>query len=218
MNTPAPPFGLAIVPVTPLQQNCSILVCPATNEAAVVDPGGDVEMIEQALAEMKARAKAIWLTHGHFDHVGGASELAERLSIPIIGPHRDDQWLLDEVKAQGELFGVPGGRDVRPDRWLEEGDVVSFGEVEFTVRHCPGHTPGHVLFINEQARLGLFGDVLFKSSIGRTDFPRSDHAALLGCIKEKILPLPDDFAFVPGHGPMSTVGEERRGNAFLKGL
>ena len=219
MNAPTePPFRLGVLPVTPLQQNCSILVCARTGRAAIVDPGGDVEDIVRGIGEMKAQPEAIWLTHGHFDHVGGAAELAERYGIPVVGPHHGDDWLLAEVEEQGRLFGVPGGRNVTPDRWLEEGDSVSFGEVTFAVRHCPGHTPGHVLFVHEEARLGLFGDVLFKGAIGRTDFPRSDHEALLRGIREKILTLPDDLAFVPGHGPMSTVGEERRSNPFLQGL
>ncbi len=212
------PFRLAIVPVTPLQQNCSLLICARTGEAAITDPGGEVEKILQAVAETGARPRAIWLTHGHFDHAGGAAELSQKLSIPVIGPHEDDAWLLEQVAEQGEMFGVPGGRNVTPDRWLKEGDEVSFGDVHFAVRHCPGHTPGHVIFVHEEAGLGLFGDVLFKGSVGRTDFPRSDPAALLGCIRDRILTLPDDLAFVPGHGPMSTVGEERRGNPFLKGL
>jgi len=212
------PFRLGVLPVTPLQQNCSILVCEKTKRAAICDPGGDVDAILRAIESMEARPQSIWLTHGHFDHVGGAAELSERLSIPVIGPHEDDAWLLEQVAEQGEMFGAPGGRNVTPDQWLKEGDAVSFGEVGFEVHHCPGHTPGHVIFVHEEARLGLFGDVLFKGAIGRTDFPRSDHQALMACIRDRILTLPDDLAFVPGHGPMSTIGEERAGNPFLKGL
>ncbi len=217
MSTPAP-FQIAIVPVTPLQQNCTIIKCAATGKAAICDPGGDVDRILSGVQQMQAAPEAIWLTHGHFDHAGGAAALAERLDIPIIGPHRDDKWLLDQVAAQGELYGVPGGRDVTPDKWLCDGDRVRIGEVAFDAAHCPGHTPGHVLFIHRGNGVGLFGDVLFKGSIGRTDFERSDHAALLRGIKEKILTLPDDFSFIPGHGEPSTVGEERRKNPFLQGL
>jgi glyoxylase-like metal-dependent hydrolase (beta-lactamase superfamily II) len=212
------PFSAAIVPVTPLMQNCTILVCNITRQAAIVDPGGDVPLILQSLERLEARPEAIWLTHGHFDHVGGAAELREKLDIPVIGPHREDEWLLSDVEAQAEMFGVPGGRSVTPDRWLEEGDTVTFGEHAFEVRHCPGHTPGHVLYVNRAAGAGLFGDVLFHGSIGRTDFPRSDHGALMRCIREKILTLPDDLEFIPGHGPPSTIGEERANNTFLRQL
>ena len=213
-----PPFQIAVVPVTPLQQNCSILVCTKTDQAAIVDPGGDVPEIMAALKKLGAKARAIWLTHGHFDHAGGAMELAAKTGAKIHGPHADDKWLLDQVASQCMLYGVDGGRDVTPDVWLEEGDTVRFGEVSFDVLQCPGHTPGHVLFLNREAKIGLFGDVLFKGSIGRTDFDRGDHAALLAGIKEKIFPLPDDFAFIPGHGEFSTVGEEKRSNPFLRGL
>ncbi len=213
-----PPFSLGIVPVTPLQQNCSILRCEKTGKAAIVDPGGDVQQILSALEQMKAEPEVIWLTHGHFDHAGGAAELSEKTGAPVIGPHRDDKWLLDQVADQGALFGVPGGRDVTPDRWLKEGDEARFGDVAFEVLHCPGHTPGHVLFVNRAANLGLFGDVLFKGAIGRTDFERSDHEALLRNIRDKILPLADDFVFIPGHGEHSTIGAERRSNPFLRGL
>ncbi len=212
------PFRAAIVPVTPLMQNCTILVCNITNRAAIVDPGGDVPVILKSLEDLKAEPEAIWLTHGHFDHVGGAADLKERLGVPVLGPHRDDEWLVTNVEAQAEMFGVPGGHSVTPDRWLGEGDRVTFGEHAFEVWHCPGHTPGHVLFVNRAAGAGLFGDVLFRGSIGRTDFPRSDHGQLMRCIRERILSLPDDFEFIPGHGPPSTIGEERVNNPFLQQL
>ena len=212
------PFHVEVAPVTPLRQNCSILRCHATGRAVAVDPGGDVALIRSMLERMNAKLEAIWLTHGHFDHVGGAAELAEATNVPVIGPHRDDAWLLEAVAEQAAMFGVEGGRDVSPDRWLEEGDTVRFGEVTFQVRHLPGHTPGHVVFVNRPAKLALVGDVLFAGSIGRTDFPRSDHAALMAGIRDKLLTLDDDLVFIPGHGPTSTIGEERRTNPFLTGL
>ena len=212
------PFHVEVVPVTPLQQNCSILRCNATGRAVVVDPGGDVPLIHDALQRLNAKVEAIWLTHGHFDHVGGAAELAEATNAPVIGPHRDDEWLLEAVAEQAAMFGLEGGRAVTPDRWLEEGEAVRFGEVTFQVRHLPGHTPGHVVLVNQPARLALVGDVLFAGSIGRTDFPRSDHAALMAGIRDKLLTLDDDVTFIPGHGPTSTIGEQRRTNPFLAGL
>ncbi len=208
-----------VVPVTPLMQNCTLFLCRETKEAVIVDPGGDVSLIIEALERTGAEPVAIWLTHGHFDHAGGAPALKRQLDVPILGPHADDAWLTTSIAEQERTFGVfVNGEDFEPDRWLKDGEVLSFGRVRFMVRHCPGHTPGHVLFINEADRIGQFGDVLFAGSIGRTDFPRGDHELLLENIARIILPLPDDFLFIPGHGPASTVGEERRSNPFLQGL
>ncbi len=210
------PLRAAIVPVTPFQQNCAIVWCTATNTGAVVDPGGDVERIRAAVAETGAEVDKILLTHGHIDHAGAAAELAEALGVPVIGPHRDDDWLLQGLAEQGAQYGLTGARAVTPDRWLTEGDTVEVGKVSFDVLHCPGHTPGHVVFINREIGFGIFGDVLFQGSIGRTDFPRGSHEDLINSIRTKLLTLPDDVFFVCGHGPASTIGHERANNPFLQ--
>jgi glyoxylase-like metal-dependent hydrolase (beta-lactamase superfamily II) len=218
MTTPGQseqPLGAAIVPVTPLQQNCAIVWCTRTMRGAVVDPGGDVARIRQGLERTGVEPERIVLTHGHIDHAGGAAELAEALSLEIVGPHREDKWLLDDLAVSGAEYGIPA-RPCVPDRWLEENDVVSVGEVDFEVLHCPGHSPGHIVLVNRKLKFGIFGDVLFQGSIGRTDFPRGDHEALISAIKTKLLPLPDDFVFLCGHGPMSTIGHERHNNPFLR--
>jgi glyoxylase-like metal-dependent hydrolase (beta-lactamase superfamily II) len=209
------PLGAAIVPVTPLQQNCAIVWCTRTMRGAVIDPGGDVARIRQGLERTGVTPERIVLTHGHIDHAGGAAELAEALSLEIVGPHREDEWLLDDLAVSGAEYGIPA-RPCLPDRWLEENDVVSIGEVDFEVLHCPGHTPGHIVLVNRKLNFGILGDVLFQGSIGRTDFPRGDHEALITAIKTKLLPLPDDFVFLCGHGPMSTIGHERQSNPFLR--
>lgn len=208
------PLRAAIVPVTLFQQNCAIVWCVRTMKAAVIDPGGDVARIRQAITETGARPQVILLTHGHIDHAGGAAELAEALGVEIVGPHRDDQWLLDDLAVSGAEYGIRA-RPCSPDRWLDEGDSVTIGEVSFEVLRCPGHTPGHIVFINRELKFGIFGDVLFRGSIGRTDFPRGDHEALITSIKTKLLPLGDDFFFLCGHGPASTIGNERTSNPFL---
>ncbi|MFZ3174406.1 MAG: MBL fold metallo-hydrolase [Thiobacillus sp.] len=203
-----------ILPVTPYQQNCS-LVWDAAGRAALIDPGGEAERL---LAEVAARGltlEKILLTHGHLDHVGAAVELRDALGIPIIGPQREEQFWLDILPQQAELFGFPPMLAFTPDRWLEDGDRVEVGSIRFDVLHCPGHTPGHVVFFLLETRLAFVGDVLFKGSIGRTDFPRGDHAALLAAIRNKLFPLGDDVRFVPGHGAMSTFGHERRENPFV---
>lgn len=206
-----------IVPVTPFEQNCTILHDAQTRRGVVIDPGGDVPRIEQAISENGLAIDAIWLTHGHIDHAGGAMDLKEALDVSIVGPHRDDALLLGGLEAQARMFGVSYPvRDVVPDRWLEEGDEVGFGDHRFDVLHCPGHAPGHVVFVNRAARFAHLGDVLFRGSIGRTDLPGGDHAALIGAIREKILPLGDDFGFLCGHGPGGKIGEERRSNPFLQ--
>ncbi|MDB5373237.1 MAG: Glyoxylase, beta-lactamase superfamily [Belnapia sp.] len=208
----------AIIPVTPFEQNCALFWDEATLQGVVVDPGGEVDRILTAIAELKIEVESILLTHGHMDHAGGAAELKAALpgAPPIIGPDRRDQFLLDGLAAQGAKYGL-GSRDVTPDRWLAEGDTVRIAGEDFAVLHCPGHTPGHVVFVSETLRLAVVGDVVFRGSIGRTDFPYGDHAALLAAIHGKLLPLGDDIAFLCGHGPGSTLGHERKRNPFLQG-
>ena len=203
-----------IVPVTPFEQNCSLLWCDQTRRAAVVDPGGDVPRILAAVEENGVELERILVTHGHIDHAGAVAELAERLSLPIEGPHCDDQFWIDGMPQQSKMFGFPNVRSFTPDRWLVHGDTVRFGKVELEVLHCPGHTPGHVVFFNAPARLAWVGDVLFQGSIGRTDFPKGDFDTLISSIRDRLWPLGDDVAFVSGHGPMSTFGAERRSNPF----
>jgi len=203
-----------ILPVTPYQQNCS-LVWDAAGRAVLIDPGGEAERLLAEVAQRGLTLEKILLTHGHLDHVGAAVELRDALGIPIIGPQREEQFWLDLLPQQAELFGFPPAVAFTPDRWLEDGDRVEVGSLQMDVLHCPGHTPGHVVFFQPQARLAFVGDVLFKGSIGRTDFPRGDHAALLAAIRDKLFPLGDDVRFVPGHGAMSTFGHERRENPFV---
>ncbi|HUB16076.1 MAG TPA: MBL fold metallo-hydrolase [Acetobacteraceae bacterium] len=212
----------AIVPVTPFQQNCAILWDDASKHALVVDPGGDVERILAAIDQAGVTVEQILLTHGHLDHAGGAAELAETLrrragdpaAIPIEGPDERDAFLLSGIAEQARAYGF-NARNVTPNRWLREGEAVVLGEHRFDVLHCPGHTPGHIVFINQAARFALLGDVLFQGSVGRTDFPYGDHAALIEAIVTKLLPLGDDLQFLCGHGPGSTLGAERRSNPFL---
>ncbi|WP_127521712.1 MBL fold metallo-hydrolase [Mesorhizobium sp. Z1-4] len=205
-----------IVPVTPFQQNCTVLFDEATKEGVVVDPGGDVEVILQTLSENGLSIKEIWLTHGHLDHAGGAMELKDALDVQIVGPHEADRQMLSNIERQSEQFGLPGAmKNCTPDRFLTEGEKVSFGEHEFEVLHCPGHAPGHVVFYNRAAKFAHVGDVLFNGSIGRTDLPGGDHDTLIKSIKEKLLPLGDDIGFICGHGPGSRIGDERRNNPFL---
>lgn len=204
-----------IVPVTPFQQNCSILWCSATRRAAIVDPGGDIPKIEAALAAAGVTPEKILLTHGHIDHAGATAELARRLELPIEGPQLEERFWIDALPQQSKMFGFPACEQFEPDRWLEDGDEVTIGEERLAVLHCPGHTPGHVVFFSPAARLAVVGDVLFAGSIGRTDFPRGDHSALVGSIREKLWPLGDDVRFIPGHGPMSSLGVERSSNPFV---
>jgi glyoxylase-like metal-dependent hydrolase (beta-lactamase superfamily II) len=208
---------VAIIPVTPFQQNCTILICETTGKAAVVDPGGDVPLIRRAIEQTGAQVEKIFLTHGHADHAGGAAELREILGVPIEGPHIGDKFLLDSLEAASARFGF-ACRDVAPDRWLDEGDKTVFGEASFDVRFCPGHTPGSVVFINEPMQFCLVGDVLFEGSVGRTDLPGGDHATLMKSIKTKLLTLDDAMTFISGHGPLSTIGAERLHNPFLQQL
>jgi glyoxylase-like metal-dependent hydrolase (beta-lactamase superfamily II) len=204
----------AIVPVTPFQQNCTLLWDAETKSGAVVDPGGDLERIEAAISEIGAKIEKILLTHGHIDHAGGAEDLRKSLGVPIEGPHQADRFLLDNLEAQGRAYGI-AAKKVTPDRWLEEGDKVTVGGHTFDVLHCPGHSPGSVVLVNRAQKFMLMGDVLFQGSIGRTDFPYGDHDALITAIKTKLFPLGDDFAFICGHGPTSTIGAERLTNPFL---
>ena len=213
------PLKAAIVPVTPFMQNCTLLWDDQSMSGAVVDPGGDVARIEAGIKKAGMSVEKIILTHGHIDHAGGALELKEKLGggVPIDGPHQADGFLLENLEQQGAQFGIGGVRNVTPDRWLDEGDTVSIAGHTFSVLHCPGHSPGSVVLVYEPQRFILMGDVLFKGSIGRTDFPYGDHDALIGAIKTKLLPLGDEYSFICGHGPMSTIGEERRSNPFLQG-
>jgi glyoxylase-like metal-dependent hydrolase (beta-lactamase superfamily II) len=204
-----------IIPVTPFQQNCTLLWCEESKRAAVIDPGGDLAEIERAIAQAGVTVEKIWLTHGHIDHVGGAADLKARLKVPIEGPQRDDLFLLEHVVESGRTFGIEGVKNVTPDRWLDEGDTVEVGALRFEVRHCPGHSPGSVAFVNEDQRLAIVGDVLFAGSIGRTDLPGGDHAQLLASIRDKLMPLHDDVAVVSGHGPTTSIGRERASNPFL---
>jgi hydroxyacylglutathione hydrolase len=216
-DQPQSPLGVAVVPVTAFQQNCSIVWCTRTKQAAIVDPGGDVPLILGALKEIGVTPAAIWLTHGHLDHAGGATELAEALSIPVIGPHEADKFLLDDLPTSGLRFDILDMKAVTPSRWLAEGDEVSVGDVSFTVAHVPGHTPGHITFFQKDLRFLLAGDTVFAGSVGRTDFPYGSHETLIAGIRAKLLPLGDDVQFLPGHGPASTLGEERANNPFLQG-
>jgi hydroxyacylglutathione hydrolase len=204
-----------IIPVTPLQQNCTLLICPETATTAIVDPGGEPDRIIAVLKRLDAHPEMILLTHGHLDHVGAALQLAASLQLPIIGPHRADAFWLDALPQQAQMFGFPPQKAFAPDRWLEGGNVVNVGQQQLDVLHCPGHTPGHLVFFHRPSALAQVGDVLFRGSIGRTDFPRGNHAELLRSIREKLFPLGDQVRFIPGHGPMGTLGEERRHNPFL---
>lgn len=203
------------VTVTNLAQNCSLVWCKATAEAVIIDPGGDAHKIVRMTEHHHLLPKQILLTHGHADHVGAAAELAAHYQIPIVGPQREDDFWLQALPLQCERFGLPPCRALQPDRWLQEGDEITFGSVTLSVLHCPGHTPGHIVFYNRQANQLFSGDVLFKGGVGRTDFPRGDHVQLIDSIKRKLLSLSDEVSFVPGHGPQSTIGFERRHNPFL---
>lgn len=206
---------LLVVPVTAFAQNCSVLVCLRSNRAAVIDPGGDLGRIEEAVAQSGAELEKILVTHGHLDHAGAVAALARAHGVPVEGPQREDAFWIDALAEQARMFGIGPAEPFVPDRWLEQGDRVGVGELELDVYHCPGHTPGHVVFHHPPSRLAVVGDVLFQGSIGRTDFPRGDHPALIRSIRERLFPLGDDVRFLPGHGPMSTFGAERRSNPFV---
>lgn len=210
-------LSAAIVTITPFQQNCTLLWDDETMEGVVIDPGGENERVEQAISEIGINLAEIWLTHGHIDHAGGAEAMKKNYDVKLIGPHLNDQEMLSNIEKQAEMFGAPGQyHSAFPDQWLEEGDVVGFAEHEFEVLFCPGHAPGHVVYYNKAARFAHVGDVLFQGSIGRTDLPGGDHSALISSIKTKLFPLGDDVSFICGHGPGSTIGQERVNNPFLK--
>ena len=204
-----------IIPVTHYQQNCTLLWCDSTGEAAVVDPGGDVARILAEVEKRGLKLKQILLTHGHLDHVGGTAELVRRLGLPVIGPQREDMFWLGMLAQQATMMGFAPVGDFVPDRFLAEGDRVMVGECELEVYHCPGHTPGHVVFYHRDSGLAQVGDVLFKGSVGRSDFPRGNHQQLVDSIRGKLFPLGDEVRFIPGHGPMSTFGQERLTNPFV---
>ena len=209
---------VTIVPVTPFGQNCSIVVHGPSKRAAVVDPGGDVPRILEAIAKLGVRAERIWLTHGHIDHAGGAAELKEKLGgVPVEGPDKRDKFLLDTLPENGRQYGMLDARVVTPDRWLAEGDSLTLGDLSFSVLHVPGHTPGSLVYFNDANRFALVGDTLFQGSIGRTDMPYGDQEALITAIREKLFALGDDVTFLCGHSPPGTIGQERRTNPFLGG-
>ena len=204
-----------IIPVTPFQQNCSLVWCAETKQAAVIDPGGDLDKILAAVEQEGVTLDKILLTHAHIDHAGATAELARRRKLPIVGPHPGDQFWIDGLAEQGHMFGFAHGESFVPDRWLADGDRVSLGNGEFEVRHCPGHTPGHVVFFSAADQLAFVGDVLFAGSIGRTDFPGGNYETLIRSIRDNLFVLGDEVRFVPGHGPMSSFGNERRSNPFV---
>ena len=210
----SPPLRAAIIPVTPLQQNCTLLWCTETMRGAFVDPGGDLPRLKEAARQSGATIEKILLTHGHIDHCGSAGIFAQELGVPIEGPHEDDLFWIAQLEQDGARYGITG-KPFAPDRWLADGDQVSVGKLTFDVRHCPGHTPGHVVFHHAESKLALVGDVLFKGSVGRSDFPRGDQQQLIRSITTRLWPMGDDTAFVPGHGPMSTFGHERATNPFV---
>ena len=202
-------------PVTPFAQNCSIVWCDRTLAAAIVDPGGEVPRLLQAVGALGLALEAIWLTHAHIDHAGGTAELAKATGVPIVGPHPGDQFWIDAMPEQCRMFGLPPSERFVPTRWLHDGDQLELGDSRLAVRHCPGHTPGHVVFHSAEAGRAFVGDVLFAGSIGRTDFPGGDHATLIASIRERLWPMGDDTVFIPGHGPESSFGRERRSNPFV---
>ncbi len=204
-----------IIPVTPFQQNCSLVFNEESKRGAIVDPGGDVPTILKAIEQSNVTIEKILLTHGHIDHAGGAAELRDALRVQIEGPHKDDLFLLKDLPTSGVKFGITDSRSVVPDRWLNDGDEVEVAGLKFSVLHAPGHSPGSVVFFNEANRFALMGDVLFQGSVGRTDFPYGSHDTLMKSIKEKVLPLGDDVAFLPGHGRASQIGIERKTNPFI---
>ena len=206
-----------ILPVTAFQQNCTLFWCDETRQGAVVDPGGDMDKIVAAIEAEQIELVKVLVTHGHLDHAGATKALSENYKVPVEGPHEEDRFWIDGMAQQRAMFGFDFGDSFTPDRWLVQGDTVTFGNIELEVYFCPGHTPGHVVFFHRESKLAQVGDVLFQGSIGRTDFPKGDHAKLINSIRNVLFPLGDDVRFIPGHGPMSTFGEERRSNPFVSG-
>ncbi|RQO57253.1 hypothetical protein DBR47_15595 [Paucibacter sp. KBW04] len=211
------PLRYLTLPVTPFQQNCSLVWCDETRDAALIDPGGDLPKLLAAVKAQDLTLKALWLTHAHIDHAGGTGQLARELNLPIIGPHPGDQFWIDGLAKQSQMFGFPPAESFTPTRWLADGDTVQIGNQTLVVRHCPGHTPGHVVFHSAAVQRAFVGDVLFAGSIGRTDFPGGDHATLIKSITERLWPMGDETVFIPGHGPESTFGRERRSNPYVQG-
>lgn len=205
------------IPVTDFAQNCSLVWCDETQETSVIDPGGDLDLLLQHVSRLGLQLKHIWLTHAHIDHAGGAAELARKLDLPIIGPHKGDQFWIDRLAEQGRMFGFAQAETFTPTRWLNDGDSVTVGRCTLNVRHCPGHTPGHVVFHAPDIGRAFVGDVLFAGSIGRTDFPQGDHATLIHSITQRLWPMGDETVFIPGHGPESSFGRERRTNPYVGG-
>ena len=214
MSDTPPPMKAGIIPVTPLQQNCSLIWCTETNKGALTDPGGDLDKVKAGLARSGVELEKIFITHGHIDHCGEAGTLARELGVPIEGPHEADRFWISRLDEDGAKYGVRGAV-FEPDRWLVDGDTVTVGKLVLDVLHCPGHTPGHVVFFHAPSRLAIVGDVLFQGSIGRTDFPMGNHQDLIDAITQKLWPLGEDVTFIPGHGPTSTFGQERKTNAFV---
>jgi len=215
LRSDEPPIRALVVPVTPLQQNCTIVWCARTRKAAVIDPGGEVPKLLAVLKQHDLTLEKIWITHGHLDHAGGTADLKAATDVPVEGPHPDDQFWIDDIGISAAKWGMAGARPFTPDRWLFDGDTVTLGLTEFEVFHCPGHTPGHVIFFHRQGRFAQVGDVLFQGSIGRTDFPRGNFQDLIASITGKLWPLGDDVTFVPGHNAVSTFGAERRSNPWV---
>jgi hydroxyacylglutathione hydrolase len=210
-------FQYRTIPVTPFAQNCSLVWCTNTRKAALIDPGGELPRLLQAASDEGLELEKILLTHAHIDHAGGAGQLAREQHLPIIGPHADDQFWIDGLAQQSRVFGFPPAEPFAPTQWLHDGDSVSVGEVTLQVRHCPGHTPGHVVFFEPGSRRAFVGDVLFAGAIGRTDFPKGDYDTLISSITQRLWPMGDDVVFIPGHGPESTFGRERRSNPYVGG-
>jgi len=210
-------FKYLTVPVTPFEQNCSVVWCSDTLSAAVIDPGGELPRLLDAIKQLGVMLEQIWLTHAHIDHAGGTAELARLLNLPIIGPHTGDQFWIDGLPLQSQRFGFPPSDTFTPTRWLHDGDKVQIGHCSLQVRHCPGHTPGHVVFYSAEAHRAFVGDVLFAGSIGRTDFPQGNHDHLIASITQRLWPMGDDTVFIPGHGPESTFGRERKTNPYVGG-